>query len=76
MGDLEAHLSVPMDEILRALRNYPDGVTTAHLATRLSLKPASLGNRLGKIWMYGGPVERKFGQRVNGAHAQSIWSPR
>lgn len=68
--------TVPFDEVLRALRTYPNGVTVKELAERLGMRTNSLGVRLGKQWMYGGPVDRELGVRVNGAHAQSIWRAR
>lgn len=74
VGQAGAALSVPMDVVLRALRDYPAGATTAQLATRLRMKPAGLAARLGKQFMYGGPVERSF---VRGhRRPQPIWSPR
>lgn len=69
-------MSVPLSDVLRALRAFPAGATTAQLASRLGMQPRLVANRLGKLWMYGGPVERDLGQRVNGAHAQSVWRSR
>jgi hypothetical protein len=67
---------VPTDNVLTALRRFPTGVTTKTLADMLDMNEHSLRTRLGKIWMYGGPVDREFGHRVDGGHAQSIWRPR
>lgn len=69
-------MSVPISDVLRALRAFPGGATTAQLASRLGMKPSRVANRLGKLWMYGGPVDRDMGRRVNGAHAQSVWRSR
>jgi hypothetical protein len=46
-------MTVPIDDILRMLRNYPSGATTRELAGRLGMTPDSLGPRLSKAWMYG-----------------------
>lgn len=52
-------MSVPMDEVLRALRGFPDGATTKQLAERMGMKQASLGSRLSKQWVQGrGTVDR------------------
>lgn len=69
-------MSIPIDDVMRALARHPGGVTTHALAAELGMKENSLRTRLGKVWMYGGPVDRDFGVRVNGAHAQTVWRPR
>jgi len=69
-------MSVPIDIVLRVLRRYPTGVTTKMLAAELGMDPRALASKLGKIWMWGGPVDREFGPRINNHMSQSIWRPR
>jgi len=50
---------VPIDKVLSALRQFPAGATTKQLAEKLGMKQTSVSSRLGKAWMYGGPIDRE-----------------
>lgn len=67
-------MSVPISDVLRALRAYPDGATTRVLAERLKLEPRALSSRLTKQFMWGGPVDR---ERLRGVPGRSmVWRAR
>lgn len=52
-------MSVPIDEILRTLRLFPNGATTKQLAERMGAKHSTIGSRLSKQWVQGrGTVDR------------------
>jgi hypothetical protein len=52
-------MPVPLDVVLRALRQFPDGATAQQLADKLGCERDGLGSRLSKQFLYGGPVDRE-----------------
>lgn len=72
-------MSIPIEEVLRTLRLFPAGATTAELATRLGMRRASLGNRLSKQFLWGRNTVSREVQRVPArggtlsAYDQFIW---
>lgn len=71
-------MSVPIEEVLRTLRLFPQGATVRQLAERLKMKPTSLSNRLGKQWMYGRGVDRveQTVRDSRGRHDEYVYSIR
>lgn len=53
-------MTVPISDVIRALRAYPDGMTTVELAGKLGMNRASLGGRLSKSFLWGkGVLDRE-----------------
>lgn len=59
-------MSVPLDQVMRALRSYPDGVSTHDLAAHLGLEQRNLSSRLTKMFMWGGPIDRDVARNGRG----------
>lgn len=63
-------MSVPISDVLRALRSEPAGMTTVQLAAKLGMRRASLNGRLSKSFLWGKGVidrESRRGVGANGA---------
>lgn len=59
-------MTVPLDAVIRALRCYPNGVSTHDLAAHLGLEQRALSSRLTKQFMWGGPVDRDVTRNPRG----------
>lgn len=72
-------MSVPIEEILRELRLFPNGATVRQLAERTGMKHASLGSRLSKQWVQGRGTVDRAEQTVadsRGRHDEYVYSIR
>ncbi len=71
-------MSIPIAEVIRTLAKFPNGATVNQLAAHMGIDRESLGSRLSKTYLYGGPIDRTP-QRVHtshGSYKQFVWSAR
>lgn len=68
---------ISIDQVVSALRSFPQGASTKELAAKLGMHQHSLGSRLSKYHLYGKHFDREFrNMRIPGERGrfrESVW---